>query len=560
VTASSLLLAGLLLAGAAAAQTQLPTPMPVPRSLPPGMTQGDLRMLIAPSAAVEPPRSQHPIPLLTAPQAQMLRRAQDARVAGLHERARDSLLVLQKTLPHHPWLVTELARVHLARNDAAGAERLLKSERMTLRDSLLGGRELVAAYERLAKPREALTTAVEVWAASAPDAEWVGPIVLRLSATEPRAARELLHAATTRLPRRLDLARAEALMLARAGSPAEAAAALRRLDTAAPQRTPQRYLFAEEITTSGVSSDSAAAIEAWLDLSGDASAAAELRVASARRAFDVAEARGSTASLAPRLNQALHDIPASQWSGELLLSLTRALREGGHASEARALLTSDPRLPTDIPELRLETLLGDLRESASPRVLASLDSLASRWSPARFTLAEAQFFAGSVDSALANYGRVTSDPRHPQAGAAFERLYLIEEAPTSPAVRTLGRIAWERWRGQSARARTLADSLYQALPLNGPLGARAALEAAELKFDNGDLRGALVPLLAVADSLTDDRLAPRARQRAGDAYSALGEPVKALAQYEECLARYPRAWNAPEVRRRVEQLRKARRS
>jgi len=46
--------------------------------------------------------------------------------------------------------------------------------------------------------------------------------------------------------------------------------------------------------------------------------------------------------------------------------------------------------------------------------------------------------------------------------------------------------------------------------------------------------------------------------RAGEAYMALDDPKSALAQYEECLARYPRAWNSAEVRRRVERLRKER--
>jgi predicted negative regulator of RcsB-dependent stress response len=59
--------------------------------------------------------------------------------------------------------------------------------------------------------------------------------------------------------------------------------------------------------------------------------------------------------------------------------------------------------------------------------------------------------------------------------------------------------------------------------------------------------------------LTEDRLAPLARQRAGDAYLSLGDETRALAQYEECLARYPRAWNSAEVRRRVEKLRRERR-
>jgi predicted negative regulator of RcsB-dependent stress response len=79
-----------------------------------------------------------------------------------------------------------------------------------------------------------------------------------------------------------------------------------------------------------------------------------------------------------------------------------------------------------------------------------------------------------------------------------------------------------------------------------------------LRVEAGDARGALVPLLVIADSLADDRLAPLARQRAGEAYVALGDDHHALEQYEECLARYPRAWNSAEVRRRLERLRRTR--
>ena len=90
-------------------------------------------------------------------------------------------------------------------------------------------------------------------------------------------------------------------------------------------------------------------------------------------------------------------------------------------------------------------------------------------------------------------------------------------------------------------------------------GLGLTLELASLKLETGDPHAALVPLLVVCDSLADDRLAPAARQRAGEAYLALGDEKNALAQYEECLARYPRAWNSAEVRRRVERLRKDRR-
>src|SRR5262249_7084467 len=161
-------------------------------------------------------------------------------------------------------------------------------------------------------------------------------------------------------------------------------------------------------------------------------------------------------------------------------------------------------------------------------------------------------------SAHANYDRVAAQPQDPDAAAALDRMYLLEES-RDPGLRAMfGQIAYERWRGARPAALVLADSLWRMQAPRGDGAARAGLERASLRLEAGDPRGALVPLLVVCDSLADDRLAPAARQQAGEAYLALGEEKLALAQYEECLARYPRAWNSAEVRRRVEKLRKDR--
>jgi TolA-binding protein len=257
--------------------------------------------------------------------------------------------------------------------------------------------------------------------------------------------------------------------------------------------------------------------------------------------------------------QALHDVPADRWGPEFLLGLVRALQRTGHPAEARALLAANPMLEQRMPELRLEHALGLAREGAIAQALPLLDSLNRTWPPARFMLAELQFFSGDLDSAAANYTRVADDPNDADAAAALDRLYLLEEAPASPLRPMLGLIAFERWRGHRAAATQLADSLWRMQAPHGAFAARAGLDLAELKTEANDVRGALVPLLVVCDSLTDDRLAPLARQRAGDAYLSLGDETRALAQYEECLARYPRAWNSAEVRRRVEKLRRERR-
>ncbi len=137
-------------------------------------------------------------------------------------------------------------------------------------------------------------------------------------------------------------------------------------------------------------------------------------------------------------------------------------------------------------------------------------------------------------------------------------MYLIEEHPEAPELRVLGAIAWERWRGSSARARALADSLWHALPYTSPFYANAAMEAYTSRATAAEWSAALAPLAAIADSLPGDRLAPLARQRAGEAWLKLGDERRALAEFEECLARYPKAWNSPEVRRQVERMRKER--
>ena len=93
-----------------------------------------------------------------------------------------------------------------------------------------------------------------------------------------------------------------------------------------------------------------------------------------------------------------------------------------------------------------------------------------------------------------------------------------------------------------------------------PLWAQTSMVLASLEEATGDGKSALTPLLAVAEQLPDDRLAPLARQRAGDVYRVwYKDDAKALTQYEECLARYPKAWNTPEVRRWVEILRREKR-
>ncbi len=240
------------------------------------------------------------------------------------------------------------------------------------------------------------------------------------------------------------------------------------------------------------------------------------------------------------------------------MDVARSLRRSGLTGEARALLAAGERSLSK-RELEMEQALADLRDGPPERALPRL--LATAWSSTEggYRYAEALFFAGQTDSALAWYQRVAADPASEFTGPSFERIYLIEDADPRAALPAFGRVAWEEWRGEHKRAAVLTDSLVVTLP-HGALWAQAAIMLAAQRDAAGDARSALEPLLALADSLPGDRLAPLARQRAGDIYlRRLKDLPHALAQYEECLARYPRAWNAAEVRRKLEQLRRDRR-
>ncbi|MGH7731993.1 MAG: tetratricopeptide repeat protein, partial [Candidatus Eiseniibacteriota bacterium] len=258
-------------------------------------------------------------------------------------------------------------------------------------------------------------------------------------------------------------------------------------------------------------------------------------------------------------SRALADLPPQAWSSDLLVGIVRGLRESGHSVEVRALLERLGDRRATFPELALEGALNELRDGPPARALPMLERAAIGSPEGVFRYAEALFFAGMPDSAMALYRLVSTDPKSPYTAPALERLFLIEDADPQAALPALGRMAYETWRGETKQATALAESLYQGLP-RGALWAHAALTLAAQRERAGDGPGALVPLLALCDSLPGDRLAPVARQRAGDVYRLrLKDDARALAQYEECLARYPKAWNAPEVRRVVETLRRERR-
>ncbi|MFI5371124.1 MAG: tetratricopeptide repeat protein [Candidatus Eisenbacteria bacterium] len=499
------------------------------------------------------PLSQRPVPPLTPAQLEALGQARALRELGRLDAARDTLQRLLGGAPHHPLVLWDLAAVHRANGDWRAIEQLGRSERGATGDSLLLAQDYAEALEKLGRPRDAAEVALEAWIVADYVAPWADATITRLADAGVKGLDQKVRAAAAARPGRADLGRAAARLAWRAGDSRSALASLAALDQQHPDRTPERWVFAEEMLAAGSARDSAGALEALLDLTGDRKRDVSFRYAAARRSWAIIAARNEEVTGAPRLARALADRPPREWGNDLVIPIARGLRAAGLPADARKLL-ADAGGDED-PELRLERALDELRETPDGPALAALHELAPSTPEAMFRYAEALFYAGQPDSAQNWYGRMSRDVRGAYTGAAFERLYLIEDADPKTALPAFGRMAWEEWRGEPRRALAVAESLVAALP-RGATWAQAAMAEARLREATGDGRGALEPLLAVADSLPGDRLAPYARQRAGDVLRAYyKDDARALDQYEECLARYPKAWNSAEVRRQVETMR-----
>ena len=508
--------------------------------------------------APAPHYGRRPMTPLTPANQDRLNRFRVAREAGQAAVARDSLRTLIAEVPHHPLVLVELAQCHEALRAWPPLEAMARAERTWSRDSVLLSQDLVLALERQGRTRDAGSTVLETVVADPQYLEWARGWLDSLSGRDPRGIRDLVRRTAAMLRDRVEVVRLAAALEWRFGDASSAMKLLAEAE-ARGQKSPLRWMFAEELLQRGAGRDSMGAVEVMLELAADRSAPEEHRVMAARRGWDVASARGASREAAPRVAAALKDVPAERWGSPLVLAVMRGLREGGATEASRGLMRALDTGGQALPEVELERALGVLSDGPPEQALPGLRALANRLPEAMFHYAEALFFAGEIDSAHAWHERVAADPLTRFAGTSFERLYLIEDSRQSPALRVFARMAYEQWRGESKHALGLADSLYRSLT-PGPLWAQAALTLATLRETLGDGKAALEPLLAVAEKMSNDRLAPVARQRAGDNLRIWHkDEARALEQYEECLARYPKAWNAPEVRRWAEALRRARR-
>ena len=546
------LLALVVSAPALAQSTGTPEPLP-PVPLPPSMLRMALPVRIQTEEVSENGLSQRGSPALADSQMIRLQQARQLRTAGALDRARQTLAPLLAQAPHHPLVLGELAHLHAAALNWTAIERLAKSERAAQHDSLLLGRELSLALERLGRPREAAQVAIECWIVRATEAEWALGTAARLAPLDARNVREALRRAAAAYPNRVDIQRGCARLEWAMGDGRSAMKVLGIADR--PGITPPlRWAFAEDLVRMGTGRDSSGALDALVAMAGDSRFDVNVRMRAARRAWEIGRERAA----APALFQALHDLPPARWNPDLLVGVARGLREAGLTSQARELLETPGLQGVPGSQAATERALADLKDGLASRAVAALEPIADSSPETQFRYAEALFFAGLTDSALGVYKRVSADPSGPFTGAALERMFLIEDASPKSAIGTYSQMAYLDWRGDAKGTLVLADSLFRTLP-HATLWAQVAVFLSARREAAGQTEAALPPLLALCGELPGDRLAPLARQRAGDIYLfRLKDDAKALEQYEECLSRYPRAWNAAEVRRHLEVLRKRR--
>ena len=522
---------------------------------PPRRPDSQQTLLLEVPGIPDPPSS-HPLAPLDPAQIEIVKQADQLRLVTQLDEARKKLATLPAAAQRHPLVLTQKARVELAASNWNEVVRL-GAERKTQRDSLLIGRELVQAYEHLDRPRDASQTITEIWADAPVEENWAMRELLRLAPDDNHVGRDGVRRALAREPQRTDLARGLAQLEWAGGDMHAALKVLRDLDRG--ERGPRaRWMFAENLLLLGTARDTSGACEVFLDMIADPTQDAMYRSTCAQRYWLLLGLRGQQTAGAPKFYQSMKDVPPERWGGQLVVEVARALREGGDTADARALLSGATSGPQARPDLILERGLADLRDGPPEKALPALKPGPVATDDQKFQYAEALFYAGQPDSAMVWYQVVSANPAGEHTGAALERMFLIEDANPKSALPAFGRVAYEQWRGPSKRGLALAESLWAKLP-PGPLSAQAAMIVCDERDRLGDPRGAVTAALAVADSLPDDRLAPLARQRAGDLYLRLKEDAKAVDQYEACLARYPRAWNAPEVRRKLEELRRTRR-
>jgi len=220
-----------------------------------------------------------------------------------------------------------------------------------------------------------------------------------------------------------------------------------------------------------------------------------------------------------------------------------------------------PVKPGEVKSAIAKCLIRTGRLSDARSAYAELAGIPSEIVPeAHYMAAEVSFFMGETDSALSLYSTLAAD--HPDwelANDAIDRMFLLQEQAGQTDNRPLALYAT----GELLATIDKPDSAlgYMNLLVEGfpesPLVDDALLRSVDLYLNLGEVDLALSACSAVAESFSEERLAPLAREKLGDIWwEQRGDGAKALEEYLKGLDEFPDSLIAPRVRDKVARLRR----
>ena len=319
------------------------------------------------------------------------------------------------------------------------------------------------------------------------------------------------------------------------------------------------YSFASRCEARG---DAAAAAEAYALIAAHGGDSAQ-RYRSLLKQAEMREVLGDGEGAVELYTRLAAGHPRRAEAAEALLRAAR-LQAGGHGTAAEAMETLStlerravtPDLQRRWLGLRAEChiLLDDL--PAARRELRRLAALEGGRAEAAYHLGLVAFYQGDFENAEALVdSMVTASPSDPLANDALALLLLLEEfghQPEALAVLARARLRQRQQRTQEAEAE------WQWLLTEAPAALRQAvrLERARDLEDRDPVRA--LALYVEAGSAAEDRSRTAVTASMGRArvLEGLGEAGEALRLYEQTLLASPEDSRAPEIRRRIEELRR----
>ena len=319
------------------------------------------------------------------------------------------------------------------------------------------------------------------------------------------------------------------------------------------------YSFASRCEARG---DAAAAAEAYALIAAHGGDSAQ-RYRSLLKQAEMREVLGDGDGAVELYTRLAAGHPRRGEAAEALLRAAR-LQAGGHGTAAEAMETLStlerravtPDLQRRWLGLRAEChiLLDDL--PAARRELRRLAALEGGRAEAAYHLGLVAFYQGDFENAEALVdSMVTASPSDPLANDALALLLLLEEfghQPEALAVLARARLRQRQQRTQEAEAE------WQWLLTEAPAALRQAvrLERARDLEDRDPVRA--LALYVEAGSAAEDRSRAAVTASMGRArvLEGLGEAGEALRLYEQTLLASPEDSRAPEIRRRIEELRR----